>query len=232
MRKLLKKQGMAPDTWVTDKCPAYGAALRELNLNRAAHVQRKRANNRAESSHVPVRRRERSNKASSRPVQLNAFSPCMRPPTTPSPFPVTSFQPARIGSSGQRRSRRGALRPAWPHEKVANVGLALPCADNAENKVRLPGRAVATARGGLVTTWVAGRIVGRARGLMEGDDSAKSRRRADHPTKGCPTARLPRLSVAIQRREPGGSDGCLREDSSGCGFRCSVCLKGQSTFYS
>jgi len=136
MRKLLKKQGMAPDTWVTHKCPAYGAALRELNLNRAAHVQRKRANNRAESSHVPVRRRERSNKASSRPVQLNAFSPCMRPPTTPSPFPVTSFQPARIGSSGQRRSRRGALRPAWPHEKVANVGLALPCADNAENKVR------------------------------------------------------------------------------------------------
>jgi len=58
MRKLLKKQGMAPDAWVTDKCPAYGAALRELKLNRAAHVQRKRANNRAESSHVPVRRRE------------------------------------------------------------------------------------------------------------------------------------------------------------------------------
>src|SRR4051795_2773714 len=38
MRKLLKKQGMAPDAWVTDKCPAYGAALRELKLNRAAHV--------------------------------------------------------------------------------------------------------------------------------------------------------------------------------------------------
>src|SRR3954454_18834341 len=59
MRKLLKKQGMAPDAWITDKCPAYGAALRELNLSRAAHVQHKRANNRAESSHVPVRRRER-----------------------------------------------------------------------------------------------------------------------------------------------------------------------------
>src|SRR3954452_18123259 len=52
MRKLLKKQGMAPDAWVTDKCPAYGAALRELTLNRAAHLQHKRANNRAESSHV------------------------------------------------------------------------------------------------------------------------------------------------------------------------------------
>src|SRR3712207_1153395 len=50
MRKLLKKQGMAPDEWVTDKCPAYGAALRELKLTRTPHTRRKRANNRAESS--------------------------------------------------------------------------------------------------------------------------------------------------------------------------------------
>jgi transposase-like protein len=59
MRKLLKRQGMAPDEWVTDKNPAYGAALREWKLTRAPHTRRKRANNRAESSHVPVRRRER-----------------------------------------------------------------------------------------------------------------------------------------------------------------------------
>src|SRR4051794_41024222 len=59
MRKLLKKQGMTPEAWVTDKCPAYGAALREMKLSRAEHVQGKRANNRAESSHVPVQRRER-----------------------------------------------------------------------------------------------------------------------------------------------------------------------------
>src|SRR5215208_5397257 len=32
MRKLLKRQGLGPDEWVTDKCPAYGAALRELKL--------------------------------------------------------------------------------------------------------------------------------------------------------------------------------------------------------
>ena len=30
MRKLLRKQGIAPNEWVTDKCPAYGAALRDL----------------------------------------------------------------------------------------------------------------------------------------------------------------------------------------------------------
>src|SRR5215217_7465344 len=59
MRKLLKKQGTAPDEWVTDKNPAYGAALRTLKLSRVPHTRRKRANNRAESSHVPVRRRER-----------------------------------------------------------------------------------------------------------------------------------------------------------------------------
>src|SRR5215211_443279 len=59
MRKLLKKQGMVPDEWVTDKNPSYGAALRGLKLGRASHTRRKRANNRAESSHVPVRRRER-----------------------------------------------------------------------------------------------------------------------------------------------------------------------------
>src|SRR3954454_17298247 len=59
MRKLLKKQGMAPDEWVTDKSPSYGAALRALKLTRAVHTRRKRANNRAESFHVPVRRRER-----------------------------------------------------------------------------------------------------------------------------------------------------------------------------
>jgi transposase-like protein len=59
MRKLLKRQGVAPDEWVTDKNPAYGGALRELEITKAPHTRRKRANNRAESSHVPVRRRER-----------------------------------------------------------------------------------------------------------------------------------------------------------------------------
>ena len=59
MRKLLQKQGIAPTDWVTDKCPAYGAALRDLRLDGIPHLRGKRQNNRAESSHVPVRRRER-----------------------------------------------------------------------------------------------------------------------------------------------------------------------------
>jgi putative transposase len=58
MRKLLKKQGYAPDELVTDKLGSYGAARRDLGLT-AHHELGLRKNNRAESSHQPVRRRER-----------------------------------------------------------------------------------------------------------------------------------------------------------------------------
>ena len=58
MRKLLKKQGCAPRVLVTDKLRSYAAAKRDLGLA-ARHEQGLRANNRAENSHQPVRRRER-----------------------------------------------------------------------------------------------------------------------------------------------------------------------------
>jgi transposase-like protein len=58
MRKLLKKQGFAPTEIVTDHLRSYGAAFRALGVS-AQHIQGKRKNNRAESSHLPTRRRER-----------------------------------------------------------------------------------------------------------------------------------------------------------------------------
>lgn len=57
IRKLLKKQGYAPIALVTDKPGSYGAAQRELGLS-AHHERGLRKNNRAESSHQVVRRRE------------------------------------------------------------------------------------------------------------------------------------------------------------------------------
>src|SRR5260370_31477870 len=57
MRKLLKKHGFAPDVLVTDKLRSYAAAKSELRLT-ARHEQGLRRNNRAENSHLPVRRRE------------------------------------------------------------------------------------------------------------------------------------------------------------------------------
>lgn len=58
IRKLLKRQGFAPCTVVTDKYPAYSAAFREVGLTAIRHRGKCR-NNRAESPHVPIRRRER-----------------------------------------------------------------------------------------------------------------------------------------------------------------------------
>jgi len=58
LRKLLKNQGVRPIRIVTDKLGSYGAALRKLGLS-DLHDTGWRENNRAESSHVPVRRRER-----------------------------------------------------------------------------------------------------------------------------------------------------------------------------
>lgn len=58
MRELLKKKGFAPDTFVTDKLPSYGAALRDLGMTEK-HLTGGQSNNRAENSHLPVRQRER-----------------------------------------------------------------------------------------------------------------------------------------------------------------------------
>jgi len=58
MKKSLKRHGHAEEI-VTDKLRSYGAALRELGIG---HKQEHRrwANNRAENSHQPFRRRERA----------------------------------------------------------------------------------------------------------------------------------------------------------------------------
>ncbi len=58
MRKLLKKQGWTPTRITTDKLRSYHVAIRTLGLT-AQHIDNKRANNRAENSHQPVRRRRR-----------------------------------------------------------------------------------------------------------------------------------------------------------------------------
>jgi putative transposase len=58
LRKLLKKQRMAPRVMITDKLASYAAATREV-MPDVEHRQHKGLNNRAENSHQPTRRRER-----------------------------------------------------------------------------------------------------------------------------------------------------------------------------
>ena len=54
--RLLKKQGLAPKRIVTDKLCSYGAAKRDVAIEHRSH---KGLNNRAENSHLPLRKRER-----------------------------------------------------------------------------------------------------------------------------------------------------------------------------
>jgi putative transposase len=56
--RLLRRQGWAPRRIVTDKLAAYGAAKREVAPG-IEHRRHKGLNNRAENSHVPLRKRER-----------------------------------------------------------------------------------------------------------------------------------------------------------------------------
>jgi len=59
LKKLLKRQGFVPDAIVTDGLASYKAALRDLGALKRHQPGRLRDNNRAENSHLPVRRRER-----------------------------------------------------------------------------------------------------------------------------------------------------------------------------
>ena len=58
LRRLLRNQGVHPETISTDKLASYGAGVRELGLKGSHRPGGMRANNRAENSHLPIRRRE------------------------------------------------------------------------------------------------------------------------------------------------------------------------------
>jgi transposase-like protein len=83
MRKLLKKYGFVPDRLITDDLRSYGAAARDLGIEK--HHERGRwKNNRAENSHQPPddgNARCRASRAEDRP---NDFSQPMQSSTTPS----------------------------------------------------------------------------------------------------------------------------------------------------
>ena len=79
MRKLLKKQGFAPDVLVTDKLRSYGAAKAEIGLS-ARHERGLRKNNRAENSHQPTRRRERKMQRFKSPGSAQRFL-CVHAPS-------------------------------------------------------------------------------------------------------------------------------------------------------
>ena len=59
LKRLLHNQPVEPEAITTDGLLSYGAALNQLDLRHLHRPGRLRENNRAENSHLPIRRRER-----------------------------------------------------------------------------------------------------------------------------------------------------------------------------
>lgn len=72
LTRLLKKQGVAPKRMITDKLRSYRAAKRQV-MPQVEHRSHKGLNNRAENSHVPLRKRERSMQGFRLPGSLQRF---------------------------------------------------------------------------------------------------------------------------------------------------------------
>ena len=106
MRKLLKKQGFAPEMLVTDKLRSYSAAKSELGLS-ARHEQGLRKNNRAENSHQPVRRREFKMQRFKSPGSAQRFL------TVHAAVHNTFNTQRHLTSRNALRILRGAALPTW-----------------------------------------------------------------------------------------------------------------------
>ena len=110
MRKLLKKQGFAPDVLVTDKLRSYGAAKAEIGLS-ARHERGLRKNNRAENSHQPTRRRERKMQR----FQIARISPTLLVCSRRRPKHVQRPTPSHIPPHAPRLPRRSVPDVASRH---------------------------------------------------------------------------------------------------------------------
>ncbi len=116
MRKLLKKQGIAPNQWVTDKCPAYGAALRDLQLDGIATCGPSGKTTGPKARMSRFADAGASCNGSNRPPRRSGSCRCMPRPTTRSTSAVISPPLARTGCSEPRHSQHGVARQASPPE--------------------------------------------------------------------------------------------------------------------
>jgi transposase-like protein len=110
MRKLLKKQGLAPDVLVTDKLRSYGAARRRWDYRLATN----RGCARTIGPRIRISRCDGASarcSASNRQDQPSASSPLTLPSITLLMSSAILHPAPRSESSEAKRSRRGGLRP-------------------------------------------------------------------------------------------------------------------------
>jgi hypothetical protein len=134
MRKLLKTQGFTPAVLVTDKLLSYGAARSEMGLS-ARHEQGLRRNNRAENSHLPVRRRERKMQRFKSPGSAQRFLSSMPRSRTHSTSNAIAFPATRSALSEAKRFRIGG-RQLRPEQERALRLLVRSAPSSRDNPVR------------------------------------------------------------------------------------------------
>jgi putative transposase len=144
MRKLLKKRRFVPTSIVTDRYRAYNAALRDLGFS-YLHRRGKRLNNRAESSHVPIRRRERKMQGfrSARSAQrfLSSHSAACRSRTCAWRAAASNgsfgriWWPARPQVAAIQWQRRDRCSGGWPYFCLSGLVDAVQCAINGAQQV-------------------------------------------------------------------------------------------------
>jgi transposase-like protein len=110
MRKLLKKQGLAPDVLVTDKLRSYGAAKSEIGLS--ARRDQGLREHRAENSHQPTRRRERKMQRFKSPGSAQRFLSIRAVVQNTFTSNAISHPAARSASFATRRFGRGEAATA------------------------------------------------------------------------------------------------------------------------
>lgn len=106
MRKLLKHQGVAPRVMITDKLGSYAAAKKEL-MPGVEHRSHKGLNNRAENSHLAIRRRERGMK------RFKSSRQCQRFISIHNPIANLFHHPRHNMTAAQHRDFRNAAAQMW-----------------------------------------------------------------------------------------------------------------------
>ena len=113
LRKLLKSHGVHPETFTTDKLASYRAAARDLGLTDRHRPGGMRENNRAENSHLAIRRRERKQQKFKSQGSAQRFLS-----SHAAIYNTFNTQPHMISRPGLRTLRTG-VHEAWAAATVA-----------------------------------------------------------------------------------------------------------------
>lgn len=107
LRRLLRNQPVEPTSIVTDGLTSYGSALRELGLAHLHRPGRLRENNRAENSHLPIRKHERQQRGFKSRASAQRFL------TTQASIYNTFYTARHLISRRTLKSLRAAAHQAW-----------------------------------------------------------------------------------------------------------------------